>query len=464
MYEIKYRDKSEFISTNVMWMNKLPQDWKFASVKHFYKFSTGGTPSSGREEYYDDNGHKWATISDLKGKNIEDTKTKITLKGINSCSMKLNKKGSLLYSFKLSVGQVAFLEDDMYTNEAIATFNTSDKYSLGYLYYSAPLFIIENANENIYGAKLLNQDLIKNAKTLFPNIDEQQKIANFLDIKTAKFDYIIAKKELLIKKLEEAKKSLISEVVTGKVKIVDGQLVPRDTSEMKDSGIEWIGKVPQDWALSMLKYHCKTVKGYAFKSDLFKGEGIPIIKTTDIKNNTIMPNETFIDKKFFSRYKKVELHEDDIVMSTVGSNPEVVNSAVGQIARIPKEFEGALLNQNAVMLRNIGEDTITDYLYLVMSSWKYRKYLDLNAHGTANQSSLSLKEILGYSFAYPNKSEQEKIIKYVEKYLNGYNNTISKCTKQMEIINQAKQALISEAVTGKIDLRDWEIIEEGELQ
>ena len=106
---------------------------------------------------------------------------------------------SLLYSFKLSVGQVAFTTKELYTNEAIASFYPNEKYNLNFWYYALKTYLIENANENIYGAKLLNQDLINNANVFVPNKLEQEKIANFLDKKTSQFDLIISKKEELIK-------------------------------------------------------------------------------------------------------------------------------------------------------------------------------------------------------------------------------------------------------------------------
>ena len=88
---------------------------------------------------------------------------------------------------------------------------------------------------------------------------KQEKIANFLDEKTSQFDLIISKKEKLIERLEEAKKSLISEVVTGKVKVVktdDGyELIKRSSEEMKDSGVEWLGEIPKDWEVKKLNIY-----------------------------------------------------------------------------------------------------------------------------------------------------------------------------------------------------------------
>ena len=97
----------------------------------------------------------------------------------------------------------------------------NENVNLDFWYYALGKYLIEYSNENIYGAKLLNQDLIKNARLLVPSKIEQQKIANFLDEKSKIFDEAISKKEQLISKLELAKQSLISEVVTGKLKIVE---------------------------------------------------------------------------------------------------------------------------------------------------------------------------------------------------------------------------------------------------
>ena len=99
------------------------------------------------------------------------------------------------------------------------------------------------------------------------NLD-QEKIANFLDEKTSQFDLIISKKEKLIERLEEAKKSLISEVVTGKVKVVktdDGYELIKRSSEMKDSGVEWLGEIPKEWDIKRLRFLGKLQNGISRK-------------------------------------------------------------------------------------------------------------------------------------------------------------------------------------------------------
>ena len=205
--------------SGIEWIGKIPQDWQIAKVKHVYSFQTGWTPSTSNAAYFDGD-LPWANISDIgKTKTIYDTAKHITEEAVANSSMGISPKGSLMYSFKLSVGDVSFCGTDMYTNEAIATFLPSDKYDLRYLYYAAPLFIIKNANENIYGAKLLNQELIRNALILNPPYNEQVSVANYLDAKCAEIDALISANEATIKKLKEYRQSIIYEAVTGKIEI-----------------------------------------------------------------------------------------------------------------------------------------------------------------------------------------------------------------------------------------------------
>ena len=203
--------------SGVEWLGKIPEHWEVKKLKYALKFIIGRTPSSGVEDYY--NGEEpWVTISDMTGRYIEKSHF-ISKKAIRECNMQIIPKDSLLYSFKLSVGQVAFTTQNTYTNEAIASFYPANNIDLNFWYYVLPVYVIRNANKNIYGAYLLNQDLIKNATIIFPPKEEQTKIASFLDEKTSQIDKAIELQQNYIAKLGEYKASLIDSVVTGKVRV-----------------------------------------------------------------------------------------------------------------------------------------------------------------------------------------------------------------------------------------------------
>ena len=163
----KYQAYPEYKDSGVEWLDVIPAGWTVSKVKYLCDFQVGWTPpTSINANFVGDN--LWANISDLKGKYIEHTVRYISDAAADAASMNISPKGSLLYSFKLSVGAVSFAAKDMYTNEAIASFLDTSKLPLSYLYYALPKFVIENASTNIYGARILNQELINNAFLLEP--------------------------------------------------------------------------------------------------------------------------------------------------------------------------------------------------------------------------------------------------------------------------------------------------------
>ena len=199
----------------------IPEEWEIVRVKDVFKMQSGFTPDSKRTDYYDDvNGFNWVTIADINKKSDlpETTKSKICKKYIEAFHPRIAKAGSLLYSFKLSIGQVAFVKKDTYTNEAIISFSCKDTRNLRFLKYSSSL-IEYNANTNIYGSKILNQQLIGNAHITLPPIDEQDHIADYLDDFTAKMSDIIDEKNNQLEKIDLYKKSIIYEYVTGKKRV-----------------------------------------------------------------------------------------------------------------------------------------------------------------------------------------------------------------------------------------------------
>ena len=121
-----------------------------------------------------------------------------------------------MFSFKLSVGKIAFADKDLYTNEAIVSIPPNNWQCLEYYYYMLPNVLHENATENIYGAKMLNQKIIANMLMVVTPLPEQRAIATYLDDKCAKIDTIVSNLDKLISRYGDLKRSLIDEVITGK--------------------------------------------------------------------------------------------------------------------------------------------------------------------------------------------------------------------------------------------------------
>jgi type I restriction enzyme S subunit len=159
---------------------------------------------------------------------------------------------------------------------------------------------------------------------------------------------------------------------------------------------------------------------------------------------------------FVEKHPKAVLKEGNIVLSTVGSNPSVKNSVVGQVGRVPAMQDGSLLNQNTVVFDIATEGSNEDYLFAALLTQGYRDHLDLNAHGTANQSSLNVSDMLDFIVPMPNKSEQAEIARYLQFYSKTLDDLGVSSHLAITLLKERRTALISAAVTGKIDLRDWQ--------
>ena len=157
--------------------------------------------------------------------------------------------------------------------------------------------------------------------------------------------------------------------------------------------------------------------------------------------------DSFLNEKRRNDFQKVLLHTNDILMTTVGSTPDVINSAVGQLAIVTEDFNNAFLNQNAVKLYSENNNNI--YIYYCLCMKAFREHLNLIAHGTANQASLTLKDILAFSIQLPSKEEQKSIAEYLNKKCTTIDTTIEQKQKLIEKLTEYKKSLIYECVTGK---------------
>jgi type I restriction enzyme S subunit len=202
-------------------IGKIPKHWKIKRFKEiFRKTHSGWTPDTKKDESYEGE-NVWVTIGDMNDKWIFNSGNKLSDKAVRESNISITPKGSLLFSFKLSIGKVAFAGCDLYTNEAIISIEKERKVNLKYFYYTLPILLVLNAKENIYGAQLLNQGLIFNTPLLFPPAKEQEAIADYLDDKTQEIDEVIRLINKQIEKQQELKIALINDAVVGRIKVPD---------------------------------------------------------------------------------------------------------------------------------------------------------------------------------------------------------------------------------------------------
>ena len=262
----------------------------------------------------------------------------------------------------------------------------------------------------------LRQERLKATPVFIPPFDEQEQIVSFLDNKNSIIESLIRKSQRKIELLREQRTSIINEVVTKGL---------NSNVKMKDSRVEYIGKIPSHWEIKPLKYLLSYTKGFAFKSEVFCDEGIPIVKASDVKQGTIKSPNVFLNPKSLDSYQKVTLKTGDIVISTVGSQYSVAGSAVGQLAIVPKKLDGSLLN-----------------------------HLDIHSHGTANQASLNVEDILNFNIIFPEIRDQKKIVESLQRDLTKIDKCMNFETNKVDLLKEYRRSLFSSIVTGKVKVSE----------
>ncbi|WP_109241226.1 restriction endonuclease subunit S [Klebsiella michiganensis] len=436
----KYKAYPEYKDSGVEWLGDIPKGWTISKVKYLAPFQVGWTPPTKNDaNFIGDN--LWVNISDLKDKFISSTAKCISDKAAKEASMDITPRGSLLYSFKLSVGAVSFAGCDLYTNEAIASFLDRAKLPLSYLYYALPIFIIENASTNIYGAKILNQELIKNSFLLAPSHGEAEKVANFLDHETAKIDNLIEKQQQLIELLKEKRQAVISHAVTKGL----NPDVP-----MKDSGVEWLGGVPEHWIIAQLKFNTLEMQTGPFGSQLhaedYVVDGIPLINPAHMNAGIIIPDpKVTVDEATQERLERHKLSEGEIIFSRRGE--------LGRCAVVKKNNEGWLCGTGSLKAK-LTKKIIPDYAYTLISSEGVVSELTLESKGST-MANLNTETLGRIRLPVPPISEQEAILDYIKLISDKYDYLIRSADTAIRLMQERRTALISAAVTGKIDVRDW---------
>ena len=178
-------------------------------------------------------------------------------------------------------------------------------------------------------------------------------------------------------------------------------------------------------------------KGFAFKSSMYKSTGTYIVRVSDTTANSVDVSLcNCISPELAQQYTDYSLKTKDIIIATVGSWPTNPASIVGKVVRVPESANNALLNQNAVRLRSNGL-VDSDYLYYLLKEEHFSKYLVGTAQGSANQASITLKDIFGYSFSAPSEKEDQRRIASILSSLDRKIELNNKINADLEEMAQA---------------------------
>ena len=284
-------------------------------------------------------------------------------------------------------------------------------------------------------------DEMRRLQMLCPSLDEQKRIADFLDHETAKIDALIEKQQRLIELLKEKRQAVISHAVT---KGLD------PNAPLKDSGVEWADTVPAHWRVSKLSYHASVSNGATPSRDnlLFWENGtIGWLNSSKVNDEVIEDADQFITELAFLKTSVKPVEKGDLVMAITGEGQTRGRVAICNIS--------ATINQHLAAISIY--DSRLNYQFLCLwleGNYERIRYESEGAGST--KGAITCSEIGAFPVIVPPAEEQDAIIDYVNKRKREFDRLVHKAISAIELMQERRTALISAAVTGKIDVRDWQ--------
>jgi type I restriction enzyme S subunit len=286
----------------------------------------------------------------------------------------------------------------------------------------------------------INLGELKKLKIPYPPSNEQRAIANFLDHETAKIDTLIEKQQLLIKLLKEKRQAVISHAVTKGL---------NPNAPMRDSGVEWLGEVPEHWDVCMIKHKCLEITDGAHVSPETEGGEHYFVSITDVKKGVINFTNALLTTPVSYEYlikTGCKPFAGDILFSKDGT--------IGQTAITPECIDFVVAS-SLIIIRPNRLKVIPEYLDFLLQSGVVVEQVESFVKGAALRR-LSIQNLLKIGGAFPSISEQMEISEYLTDTLNQYDDLEVKANSLITLQVERRTALISAAVTGKIDVRNWQ--------
>jgi len=439
--ERRFKSYPAYKNSGVEWQETIPSSWTVWKMTHaFHVVGSGTTPKSDDSEYYEGD-IPWVTTSELRESIITDTVKKITRKALQDvASLRVYPTGTLLFAmYGATIGRMGILAIDATVNQACCAFakpKTIDtRFAYYWLWMRRPILLKLSAGG---GQPNLSQEDLKNIRIPAPALEEQRNIAVFLDRKTERVDELIAKKERQVELLQEKRMGLISHAVTK-------GLNPK--AKMKDSGIEWLGEVPVHWEVSRIAMIAdKITNGFVGPTrDILVDEGTKYLQSLHIKNNKItFDTEYYVEKEWSQNHAKSILKRGDVLVVQTGD--------IGQVAVVPAEYERA--NCHAlIIVGSKPNKAVGEYLAWVLnSSYGYDSLKSIQTG--ALHPHLNCTFVREVNVPVPPIEEQKQIAEYIDVQVKTIERLSQKIRESMDKLQEYRTALISAAVTGKIDVRE----------
>ncbi len=444
---MKYKKYPSYKDSGVEWLGEIPTEWINSKLK-YHAFIYNGNSISDNEKSAYENLDKETSIPYVSTKDIDSNFLTINydngMRVSNDDKFKRAKKGSTLICIEGgSAGKkLTNLNKDVCFVNKLACIDSYNKLDNRYAYYITQSSIFKYsfnlATTGLIPGVSINQ--LKDFEIIRPPFKEQQQIAKFLDNATQKMDTLIQKQENLIKLLKEKRQAVISHAVTRGL---------NPDVKFKDSGVEWLGDVPEHWGITPLRYIGRFQNGISKGAEYF-GSGFPFINYGDIYKNAILPfkanglaKSTKEDQNIYS------VKKGDVFFTRTS---ETIND-IGMASTCLQTIENATFSGFTIRFRQLkftlNEQFSKYYFRTGHSQSFFEEQLNLVTRASLGQDILKQLPVL-----VPTLQEQQEIATYLDDKTKKIDKLIKKAIKSIKLLKEKRTALISAAVTGKIDVRE----------
>lgn len=353
---------------------------------------------------------------------------------------------------KTLVGQVVIFDKNFeaVTSNFVAKMTPLAGINSRFLNYVFSRFYSDNINycsiKQNTGIQNLDSSSYLAEKFGFPPEIEQQKIASFLDHETAKIDTLIEKQQQLIKLLKEKRQAVISHAVTKGL---------NPNAPMRDSGVEWLGEVPEHWEVCKLKHIIAALdSGVSVNAgDVPAQSGeLGVLKTSCVytQNFRVLENKTVVQEEY--NRVKCPIRKGAIIISRMNT-PELVGASAYVDVEYPNIFLPDRLWQTVFKDETALSSKFIAYFMMIKG---FKNQISLAAEGaSSSMQNIAKGDYLAINIAFPELAEQITIVEHIEKMISDFHELEKRATLAIELSQERRTALISAAVTGKIDVRDW---------
>ena len=429
--------------SGVEWLGEVPEHWEVWKLSHaFTLIGSGTTPKTDNRDYYDGGEIPWVNTGDLNDRELDECKKRITALAITEHSaLTIYPAGSLLIAmYGATIGKLALLNFAATVNQACCVFTGKSEIASKFMFYwflGLRQQIISLATGG--GQPNISQDILRSLQVAIPPLSQQRQIATFLDHETAKIDALIAEQQRLIELLQEKRQAVISHAVTKGL---------NPDAPMKDSGVEWLGEVPEHWEVVPIGMICSRIT-YGFTNPMPTCESGPYMLTANDVGMGAINYEN-------CRRTSVDAFKTELSDKSRPEAGDILLTKDGTLGRVALFDEGggeaACINQSVVSIRLLPDKMVPGFAVVALQSSCYQEKMLFDAGGTTIKH-IYVSRLSKMPIAFPGQDEQKTILLMIGAKIDEWLILIEQSRKFLALLQERRSALISAAVTGQIDVR-----------